>query len=142
MLAKNDLSATELLVLQSEMRSAEKSLGVAYLMLFGGHLGLHRFYVNRKASAIVQLVLFVLAIVLYVAYGIFDAMKMEAGLIVFGILCGLCAAALTVWVIVDACLLPGMVRTWNEAEEQRLIREIAAYRSRRKAEDNDAGTSL
>jgi hypothetical protein len=135
MMSKRDLSATELLLLQSEMRSKERSLGLAYLMLFGGHLGLHRFYLNRKASASVQLILFIITVVLYVAYGISDGFGIRAGIYMFGISCAMCAVALTIWVIVDACLLPGMTRRWNEVAERVLIGEIVAYRSRRKPED-------
>lgn len=133
MLTKSDLTTNELLLLNSEMNKREKSLGLAYLMLLAGHLGVHRFYLKRVASGVVQLVLFVLTIGLYFAFAIAAGIESVDSpetaysllLLIPVILFGL---ALTVWVIVDACLLPGMVRDWNAKLEQSLIEQIAALR--------------
>lgn len=133
MLTKSDLTTSELLLLNSEMNKREKSLGLAYLMLLAGHLGVHRFYLKRVASGVVQLVLFILAIGLYFAFAIAAGIESVDSpetaysllLLIPVILFGL---ALTVWVIVDACLLPGMVRDWNTRLEQSLIEQIATMR--------------
>jgi TM2 domain-containing membrane protein YozV len=58
---KSDLTLNELMVFNSELRNNEKSAAVAYLLLIGGHLGAHRFYLKRTGTAIVQLILFVVA---------------------------------------------------------------------------------
>ena len=50
MLTKQELSLNELMVFSSELRRAEKSAAIAYLMLLGGHLGLHRFYLKKKGT--------------------------------------------------------------------------------------------
>ncbi|MDU4695063.1 MULTISPECIES: NINE protein [Paenibacillus] len=133
MLTKSDLTTSELLLLNSEMNKREKSLGLAYLMLLAGHLGVHRFYLKRIASGVVQLCLAILAIGLYIGFAIAAGIESVESpetaysllLLIPVILFGL---ALTVWVIVDACLLPGIVRNWNAKLEQSLIEQIAALR--------------
>jgi hypothetical protein len=124
---KADLSLEQLILLQSEMRNAEKSLALAYFMLIGGHLGLHRFYLRRFASGAIQLVLFLLAVVAYygsaVLYGFRDdvwTIEATAALIV-SVASG---AALFVWVIVDMCLLPGMVKAWNADKEKEIMQAL------------------
>ncbi|SME94133.1 TM2 domain-containing protein [Paenibacillus barengoltzii] len=133
MWTKSDLTTSELLLLNSEMNKREKSLGLAYLMLLAGHLGVHRFYLKRIASGVIQLCLFILAIGLYFVFAIATAIESVDSpdtsyslfLLIPVILFGL---ALTVWVIVDACLLPGIVRDSNAKLEQSLIEQIAALR--------------
>ncbi|MCH1640846.1 TM2 domain-containing protein [Paenibacillus timonensis] len=130
---KSDLTTSELMLLNSEMNKREKSLGLAYMMLLAGHLGVHRFYLKRIASGVIQLCLFILAIGLYFGFAIAAGIESVDSpdtaysllLLIPVILFGL---ALTVWVIVDACLLPGMVRDWNSKLEQSLIEQIVALR--------------
>lgn len=74
-LNKRDLSVNELMVLNSELRDSEKSLGIAYLMLIGGHLGIHRFYLKQKKTALGQLSLFVSAVLFYILAGVFTAVE-------------------------------------------------------------------
>jgi TM2 domain-containing membrane protein YozV len=67
---------------------------IAYVLLYTlGLLGAHNFYLGRNGIAIAQLILTLTVI----------------GLIVSGI-----------WVIVDAFLLPGLIRTQNNALAQQL----------------------
>ena len=75
----------------------KKSLVVAYILLFVvGSLGAHRFYLGRTGSAVAMLVITLVSwLLLFVLVG-------ALGLIAVGI-----------WVIVDACRLPGMVQAWN-----------------------------
>jgi hypothetical protein len=133
MISKQDLSVNELMVFNSEYRNAEKSAAVAYLMLLGGHLGLHRFYLNRKRSGIVQLLLFILTVIFYGMMRLTFVVGMtETGLspvfIVTLILFGLLALALFVWVITDLFLLQGMIKSHNAAIERDILEQIEHYR--------------
>ncbi len=65
MTSRFDLTEKELLILESELRFTEKSLGLAYFMLLGGHLGLHRFYLGRRITGCIQLILFIISSFLY-----------------------------------------------------------------------------
>jgi len=84
--------------------AARKSTGLAYVLwFFFGTLGGHRFYLGRTGSGIAMLVIFLISLILTVVY--------------IGFL-GL--AVLAIWAIVDAFLIPGMARRYNEA----LVRRI------------------
>lgn len=83
----------------------KKSVGVAYaLWFFFGALGGHRFYLGRSGSAIAMLVIFFLSLVLTVVF------IGWIGLFVVGI-----------WALIDAFLIPGIVRDYNN----RLIASLA-----------------
>ena len=90
--------------------SGKKSSGISYLLwFFLGGFGAHRFYLGRTGSAIAMLVIYIVSWILtFVAIG-------AIGLIVIGI-----------WWIVDAFLIPGMVRKNNEALQQNIESGIAA----------------
>jgi TM2 domain-containing membrane protein YozV len=70
---------------------------VAYLLwFFLGYLGVHRFYLGRTGSGILLLLIFVISIPLcIIAVGF-------VGLAIVGI-----------WWLVDALLIPGMTRDYN-----------------------------
>lgn len=77
--------------------AAKKSLPVAYLLWwFLGTFGAHRFYMGRTGSAATMLVIMLVSIVLTLVFigfiGIF---------------------AMGVWWLVDAFLIPGIVREHN-----------------------------
>lgn len=132
-LSRSDLTVNELLILNGALRDHEKSLALGYLMLIGGHLGVHRFYVKKITTGIIQLILFILALISYVVLLISLELveTTESGfawmlgslvpLLLFG-------GALTVWVIVDLFLLPGMIRNWNARVEEDILREIYQHR--------------
>jgi len=82
----------------------KKSAGVAYLLwFFLGGFGGHRFYLGQTGSAVALLILSILSwLTILVGVGI-------AGLIVVGI-----------WVLVDAFLIPGLVREFNQRLAVRL----------------------
>ncbi|MEF2968220.1 NINE protein [Paenibacillus sp. M1] len=131
---KQALSTNELLILSSEVRKWEKSLPLAYLMLLAGHMGLHRFYLRRPASGTIQLVLFLLTTLCYFGFYIVsdedyapysDNYGVWVAFLILTLLFGL---ALGIWVIVDVCLLPGMVKKWNAVLEQMVVDQIVSFR--------------
>ncbi len=90
--------------------SGKKSSGISYLLwFFLGGFGAHRFYLGRTGSAIAMLAIYIVSWILtFVAIG-------AIGLIVIAI-----------WWIVDAFLIPGMVRKNNEALQQNIESGMAA----------------
>jgi TM2 domain-containing membrane protein YozV len=75
----------------------KKSVMVAYVLwFFFGWLGAHRFYLKRIASAVVMLVLCLVSLPLTIA------LVGYLGLAVVGI-----------WALVDAFLIPGLTRDYN-----------------------------
>ena len=78
---------------------SEKSMVVAYLLLiFLGHLGLHRFYLGRTGTAINQLLLSL------------------CGWATAWILIGFIPLSVVwIWLVADLFLTVGMVRSANEA---------------------------
>ncbi|RAP76970.1 NINE protein [Paenibacillus montanisoli] len=129
MLTKKDLTLNELLILNSELRSAEKSAAVAYLMLLGGHLGLHRFYLKRIRSGVAQLLLFIAAVLFYFVFVFTSAIAEEFAYSFLALIpCILSGVALFIWVIVDLFLLPGMLRSYNESVKQEILAAIEHHR--------------
>jgi TM2 domain-containing membrane protein YozV len=83
--------------LQMTFQAQKKSTGVAYLLwFFLGGLGAHRFYLGQTGTAIAQLVLFVLGWLTVIIF--------------IGVLL---LAAVGIWLIVDAFLIPGMIEQKN-----------------------------
>ncbi|MFF2094228.1 NINE protein [Paenibacillus sp. NPDC058174] len=131
---RSDLTLNELLVFNSEMKNVEKSAAIAYLMLIGGHLGVHRFYLKKKVSAIIQLVLFLLASGGYIFFGFMTAFIDEgigsvALFVVSLVLFLVPAIALLIWIIVDLCLISRMVREYNSVLEHQLVEQIIHHRT-------------
>jgi len=84
--------------------ASKKSTGLAYVLwFFFGGLGVHRFYLGRTGSGIAMLIIFLLSLILTIVY---------VGLLGF--------IVLGVWVIVDAFLIPGIARQYNQALLQRI----------------------
>lgn len=82
-----------------------KSVGVTYLLwFFLGMFGAHRFYAGRKGSGVAQLLITMVGII-------------TAAAVVGFLFLGLNA----IWVIIDAFLIPGMVRSSNTELAGRLI---------------------
>jgi len=79
--------------------AGKKSPVVAYLLwFFLASFGAHRFYLGQKGTAIAQLVLLIA--------GCATLVVLIGGVLLF---------ALGIWVLVDAFLIPGMIRKQNEA---------------------------
>jgi hypothetical protein len=122
---KSDLTLEQLIILQSELKHAEKSLALAYFMLIGGHLGVHRFYLKRPVSGSLQLALFVIATVFYYLFAIAATLNEESTVPYFFLgLCLVSAVTLFIWIIVDMCIIPRYVREWNSEQERQLIERL------------------
>jgi TM2 domain-containing membrane protein YozV len=82
----------------------KKSTGLAYLFwFFFGSFGVHRFYAGRRASAAVMLILTIFCII---------TMIIGIGLVWF--------ITVAPWLIVDAFLIPGMIRSHNTSLASRM----------------------
>lgn len=118
------------MLLNSEMRPREKSLALAYLMLIGGHLGVHRFYLRRTATAIVQLILFVVAIIGYVILGVGSEMDEYGSAPWIGLIIMLIGGLpLFIWILVDLFMIPRMVRQLNTQTEQEILQQLERIRN-------------
>ena len=97
---------TERRQLQTEREQTlapQKNIGIAYVLLivFGG-MGLHRFYLERIGSGIVQFILWLAVIV---------SLLNSDSLVLGGFQVLLIAGVpLGIWVLVDLFLIPGMAR--------------------------------
>lgn len=77
--------------------SNKKSLGLAYaLWFFLGVFGAHRFYAGRTGSAVGMLIITLLSILLSV---------LLIGIVTF--------LVISIWWIIDAFLIPGWIRQYN-----------------------------
>lgn len=113
------------MLLNSEMRPREKSLALAYLMLIGGHLGVHRFYLRRIATAIVQLILFFIAAIGYVILIVGSDMDASDTVAIVGLIVMLIGGLpLLIWIIVDLFMIPRMVRQLNGQAEQDILQQL------------------
>lgn len=107
------LSTQEQILIEQRVTNKTKSVVVAYLMwIFLGCLGGHRFYLGRAGTGIVMPALLV------------------TGMATIGVVVGtIILLALTIWVIVDAFLIPGMIREQQEKVRRRLTIEVLAQLS-------------
>lgn len=109
----NQLSNEEKMLVNSEVANNKKSVGVAYLLwFFLSSLGIHRMYLGRKASGITILVLFVLG---WLTVAIFIGW-------IFFLIVGIC-------VLVDAFLLPGIVKKANDNLTEEYAKKTLASRA-------------
>jgi TM2 domain-containing membrane protein YozV len=130
---KSELSTNELIMLQSEMTRNEKSAGLAYMMLLGGHLGVHRFYLKRFVTGSIQLGLFICFFISYIFLGVTNST--DNGSISYNdfswlplIFMAIFGLSLLIWIIVDACLIGRYIKEWNKEIETKTIAEIISYR--------------
>lgn len=104
------VSTEQQILIEQRVTNEAKSIGASYLLwFFVGYLGGHRFYLGRKGSAIVMLLLTVFGVLLSFV---------GVGLVLLGIV--------GVWALVDAFLIPGMVaeqknKVRNELLQQALV---------------------
>lgn len=118
------------MLLNSEMRPREKSLALAYIMLIGGHLGVHRFYLRRTATAVTQLVLFVVALLGYFTLLISSGFDPSSNVTFVGltIMC-IAGVPLFIWIIIDLFMIPRMVRQLNTQTEQEILQQLERIRN-------------
>ncbi|AUJ23463.1 MULTISPECIES: TM2 domain-containing protein [Virgibacillus] len=102
------LTDHEKLLVSSELNRKGKNMLLAYvLLIFLGTLGIHRFYLDKKGTAITQLILSVVGgLTAIILIGFIP-------LIIVGI-----------WLFIDLFLVPGMVEKENERIEQEIIRNL------------------
>ncbi|GIQ85933.1 hypothetical protein KIPB_007689 [Kipferlia bialata] len=89
----------------------QRSLAVAYILwFFLGGAGAHRFYLGAKGSAVLQLFLgmggFVLTLITFGLY----AIVWDITLCILGI-----------WLLVDICLMPGLLRQYHFKSDSPLL---------------------
>jgi len=105
---KQQLTAQQLGILNSEMEKHKKSTAVAYLLLFFlGSFGIHKFYLSNTIMGILYLVLFVLGAATS-AIGI--------GFLFFAIL--------GILLLVDLFTIPRQIRKLYEKEEEKIIAKL------------------
>jgi TM2 domain-containing membrane protein YozV len=102
------LSTEQQMLIEQRLSNDKKSIVVAYILwFFLGLLGAHRFYLGRAGTAVAQLALFLLGLVLAaVVVGLF------------------LIAAVAIWVVVDAFLIPGMIEQHTAELRRRLSGEL------------------
>lgn len=82
---------------QMMFQANSKSVGVAYLLwLFLGGFGAHRFYLGQTGTAVAQLILMLIGVATAIV---------GVGFILMAIV--------GFWVLIDAFLIPGIVRNHN-----------------------------
>lgn len=99
------LTNEERMLINSELQKRGKNMLVAYLLaLFLGTLGLHRFYLGLKGTAIAQLVLFIV------------------GMVTVVIIVGFIPLAIVyIWLFIDLFLIPGIIKKENDELEKQII---------------------
>ncbi|MEM9754759.1 MAG: TM2 domain-containing protein [Pseudomonadota bacterium] len=107
------LTTQQQMLVEQRLANDQKNPVVAYLLwFFLGGFGAHRFYLGKIGSAVGQLILFWLGIVLLFVFLIGIALLI----------------AFTVWWIVDAFLIPGIIEEDKRALRVRISQEIEAGR--------------
>jgi TM2 domain-containing membrane protein YozV len=102
-----ELSTQDRMLIEKRVANQAKSRRAAYLMwFFLGALGVHRFYLGLSKSGATMLILFIIGVITAVA---------GVGLVILGLL--------GVWALVDAFLIPGMVRQQKEDVRRRLTQD-------------------
>lgn len=105
---KQQLTAEQLGILNSEMEKNKKSVGVAYaLWFFLGSLGIHKFYLNQTRWGITYIALFILGLI---------TTEIGVGLLIL--------ALLGFFLLYDLFTIPKQVRIAYEEEEQQIIDKL------------------
>lgn len=96
------------MLVEQKVANARKSTGAAYLIwFFLGMLGGHRFYLGRTGTAAIMLVLSLLGWVTFFIPWII----------------------LGIWCLIDAFLIPGMIRQHQDEARQQARLEVAALQA-------------
>jgi TM2 domain-containing membrane protein YozV len=94
------------MLIEQRVTNEAKSTGAAYLLwFFLGTLGAHRFYLGRTGTAVTQLLMTIIGwLTVVLVVGIFILI------------------AVGIWLLVDAFLIPGMIRDKQDEIRRRLER--------------------
>lgn len=126
---KKDLSSQELSMLESEFRRRKKSRVVLWLLWwFTGIIGGHRYYLGDKRQALLQTIVFILAIVL--GFSLIASAENEVEALIYGpmaLFMFLSVPALLA--IIDAFFIGRRLARKNEEIEINIINEIKSLRS-------------
>lgn len=99
------LTTQDKMLIEQRVTNDAKSAGIAYaLWFFTGYLGGHRFYLGKTGTAVAQLILFILGVLTSLLF---------VGLILL--------AVVGIWVLVDAFLIPGMIRSDKDLLRSKLL---------------------
>ncbi|SLN16052.1 TM2 domain protein [Roseovarius gaetbuli] len=102
------LSTEQMVLVEQRLSNEKKSIGMVYLLwLFLGVLGIHRFYLGKTRSAVGMLVLTIL--------GGFTLMVSIGAFLLIG---------LGIWLLVDAFLIPGMIKADSQAKRAMIANEV------------------
>ncbi len=118
-LAEQELTWQQQRMLSDAVSSSERKLWKAYLIaIFLGGFGVHRFYLGRKWTAILMLVMnFVASIMIH--EGTTQPENVPAEIAGSAIL-----LALLLWIMIDLFLIPGMARKFNAGLEPELKKKL------------------
>jgi len=109
----SELTTEQRILIEQRVTNDAKSTGVAYLLwLFLGGVGGHRFYLGQTGTGIAMLVLTVLGLV-----------TLAAGVGAFFLL------GVGIWTLVDAFLIPGMIRQDKERIRNNLTLDLIRAKS-------------
>ncbi|WP_045387866.1 TM2 domain-containing protein [Falsirhodobacter sp. alg1] len=93
------------ILIEQRVTNESKSAGIAYaLWFFTGSLGGHRFYLGRTGTGLAMLALLIVGVATSI---------LGVGLALL--------AALGIWVLIDAFLIPGMISADRNALRDRLL---------------------
>jgi TM2 domain-containing membrane protein YozV len=126
---KKDLNTQELAMLSTEIERRKKSRAVLWVLwLFTGTIGGHRYYLGDKGRALLQTIVFILAIVL--GFSLMASAENEVEALIYGpmaLFMFLSVPAL--WAIIDAFFIGRRLARKNEEIEISIIKQIKSMRS-------------
>lgn len=106
---KRDMTEKQLSIVQSEMENQKKSVPIAYVLwFFLGIFGAHRLYAGKIGSEIGVFVLWAVGTVTLIIY--------IGAIFIF---------AYSVWWIIDAFLLNGIINNVNQEKERIVLQKVA-----------------
>ena len=126
---KKDLTTQELSMLSIEIeRSKKSSTALWLLLLFTGLVGGHRYYLGDKGRAILQTIVFLLAIVL--GFDLIASAENELEAFVYGPMALFMFLSVpSFWALIDAFFIGRRLARKNEEIEKSIINQIKSMRS-------------
>ncbi|OYD06934.1 TM2 domain-containing protein [Paludifilum halophilum] len=112
---KEQLDERQLAIANSELENQKKSVVLAYVLwFFLGAFGAHRYYAGKIASGLIFLGMTIVCWILATIVTI----------ITFGLLGWIFLLPITIWWIVDAFLLHGLIHQANVKKERVILEQI------------------